>query len=164
MIVNSQATGIRGFTLLELILVILIIGVLAVSVTPRWTSTSMTLQYEARRVLGDIRYAQAMSIATGQRYRWQRTSSTTYQITNEAGAAVVLPNGATTINLSNGISFGSLTNLPGNLVAFNSLGNPYITSSIPGTALGSTAVIPLSTSTQTQNILIVSGTGYGALQ
>lgn len=156
-------TTTQGFTLLEIILVILIIGVIAVTASPNWTSNSMTLEYEARRVLGDIRYAQAMSLASGERYRWVRTSSTSYQVTNEAGSAIVLPNGSSTLTLTNGVTFGSFTNLPSNLVAFDSLGVPYTNSSIPGTALGSTAVIPLSNSTQTQNITITPTTGYGDL-
>lgn len=154
----------QGFTLLEIVLVILIIGVIAVSTAPNWTGSSMTLEYEANRVLGDIRYAQAMSIASGQRYRWVQTSSTSYQITNEAGSAIILPNGSSTLVLSNGVSFGSLTNLPSSLIAFDSEGVPYTTSSFPGTALGSTATIPLITGTTTQNILISPTTGYGALQ
>lgn len=153
----------QGFTVLEMVVVIIIIGVLAVSVTPSKLQTPMRLQYEARRVLNDIRYTQALSMSSGQRYRWVRTSSTAYQILNEAGTAITLPNGSTTLSLSNGISFGTLTNLPSNLVAFDAFGTPYTTSVLPGTALASTATIPLTNGTQTSTVSITPTTGFGAL-
>lgn len=157
------ATKQYGFTLLELILVILIVGVLAVTTTPKWTSSSQSLQYQARSVLNDIRYAQAMSLTSGERYRWVRTSTTTYQVTNESGSPILLPNGSATAILTNGISFGSFTNLPSNLIAFDTQGAPYTTSSLPGTALASTATIQLISSSTTQSITITPTTGYGAL-
>ncbi len=151
----------QGFTLLELVLVILIVGIIAITVTPTSTQAPIRLAYEAQRILNDIRYTQAMSMASGQRYRWVRTSSTAYQITNEAGSALILPNGSSTLTLSNGVSFGSFTNLPNNLVAFDSRGAPYTTSSVPGTALGSTASIPLTNGSQTFTVSITPTTGYG---
>lgn len=164
MIVNRYPPSFnQGYTILELVLVILILGVMATAVAPRWTGSSQTLQYEARRVLDDIRYAQAMSLASGERYRWVRTSANTYQITNQAGSAIKLANGSTTVTLTNGVTFGVFTNLPNSLLAFDSQGAPYTTSSLPGTVLASTATIPLSNSTTTQTITITPTTGYGAL-
>lgn len=151
-----------GFTLFELILVITIISIVSVVVVPKWHGTSLRSEYEIRRVLNDIRYVQAMSMLTGQHYRFVRTSSTTYQLLNEAGSAIILPSGGTTITLSTGVSFGTFTNLPNNLVAFDSLGAPQTTSGVPGTALASAAVIPLVNGS-TGNITISPQTGYGAL-
>lgn len=152
-----------GFTMVELVLVVLIIGALSVAVMPKWTATGMGLNYEARRVLNDLRYAQALSITTGQRYRWVKVSATTYQILNEAGTAMVLPSGTTTLTMAGGVTMGSLTNLPNNLVAFDALGAPYVTSTLPGTALAATASIPLSAGGITRTVTITASTGYGAL-
>jgi prepilin-type N-terminal cleavage/methylation domain-containing protein len=157
---NSQ-----GFTLLELLLVIMVIGILAaVTVTPKWTGTALQAEYETRHILSDIRFAQAMSMATGERYRWVRTSSNTYQITDEAGVAVLLPNGNTTMTLSGAVTLGAFTNLPNNLIAFDSRGTPYTDTTSPGTALAATATIPVTNSSQTRNILITPTTGYGIEQ
>lgn len=158
---NHLNTKDHGFTLLEVVLVILIIGVIAITVTPTRLQVPMRMQYEATRVLNDIRYTQALSMASGQRYRWVRTSSTSYQITDEAGTAIMLPNGATTLTLASGISFGAFSNLPNTLVAFDSFGAPYTDSAYPGTALAATAIIPITNGTQTSNITIVQTTGYG---
>lgn len=159
----NQLSQAAGFTLLELVLVILVIGVISFTITPTRLETPIRLQYEAQRVLSDIRYAQALSMASGQRYRFVRASTTTYQLLNEAGIAITLPNGSTTLTLSSGVSFGTLTNLPSNLVAFDSFGIPYTTSSYPGTALASAATIPLTNGTQTSIITITETTGYGAI-
>ena len=154
----------HGFTVLELVVIIVIIGVIGFTLTPNTnTQVPIRVAYEARRVLNDIRYTQALSMASGQRYRWVLASSTSYQITNEAGTAITLPNGSTTLTLSSGVSFGSLTNLPSSLVAFDSQGVPYTNSSIPGTALGSTATIPVTSGGQTFSVSITPTTGYGAV-
>lgn len=153
----------HGFTMLELIAVIVVVGLIALTTVPRWTGNVQNVQYEARRVLNDIRYAQAMSISSGMRYYWNRTSGTSYQIINGSGSAIVLPSGGTTVTLSSGISFGSFSNLPSNLVAFDSRGQPYTTSSSPGTLLSSTAVIPLTDGSSTRSVSITPTTGHGDL-
>lgn len=153
----------RGFTLVELVFIILIIGILAVSVMPKWSGTSLGVQFEARRLLNDLRYTQALSVTTGQRYRWVKTGSNTYSILDESGSAITLPSGTTTLTFSSGVSFGALTNLPGSLVAFNSQGIPYITSGTPGTALASTASIVVSNGTQSSTVQITPETGYVGL-
>lgn len=153
----------KGFTLIELIFVIAIIAIASVVVVPRWNASSQRLEYEARRVLNDVRYAQAMSMLTGQRYRFVRASSTSYQITDEDGVAVLLPRGSSTMVLTSGVTFGTFSNLPSNLVVFNSLGVPYTTTAIPGAALASTASIPLVSGSQTRTINISPETGFAVL-
>ena len=161
MVFSGRKGHIRGFTAIEVIFILLVIGILAITITPNWTATSMGLQFEALRVLQDIRYTQALSVTSGQRYRWVRTSSTTYQVLNEAGTAILLPSGVTTLTLSGDVILGTLTNLPNNLIAFDSQGTPYTTSSYPGTALVATASIPLVSGSQIQTIQISPETGYG---
>jgi MSHA pilin protein MshC len=153
----------QGFTLVELVLVMLVIGILSVAVMPKWYTTGTSVNYEARRLLSDIRYTQALSVATGQRYRWVKVSASTYQILNESGSPIVLPSGGTVLTLTSGVTIGTLTNLPSNLVAFNSQGTPYTTTTIPGTALAATAIIPLSAGSVTRSVQITPQTGYGVL-
>ncbi|EKD71877.1 MAG: hypothetical protein ACD_46C00080G0012 [uncultured bacterium] len=160
---NKQFITAHGFTLIELIFIVMIFGIIAINVVPLWTSTAIGLDVEARRILQDIRYVQALSVTTGERYRWVMLSSSSYAITNEAGSAIVLPSGGTTLTLTNGVTIGSLSNLPNNLIAFNSQGIPYIDSSIPGTALSATAGIPVTLGGQTRTISIAPQTGYGVL-
>lgn len=153
----------KGFTLVELVFIILVIGILAVVAVPRWTATPMGLEFEARRVLNDIRYTQMMSMTTGERYRWVSVSGNAYSIMNESGTAIMLPSGGTVLVFSGGVTFGSFSNLPNNLVAFDSLGAPYINATLPGTALAATGAIALTAGGQTRSVLITPQTGYGAI-
>lgn len=160
---RQQKNSSSGFSTIELVTVILIVGILAFVAVPDFVHTKIIAEYEARRVLNDIRYTQALSMATGQRYRWVRTSSTTYQITNQSGTPVTMPDGSTTASLSGGSTFGTLTNLPSNLIAFDSMGVPYTNTAIPGTPLGATATIPITGDTNTATVSITQSTGYGAI-
>ena len=152
-----------GFTLIEFVMVILLVGIVSVVVLPKWSVQSFSLQHEARRLLSDIRYAQALSMTSGQRYRWVRISASSYRILNESGVAIVLPAGSTTMVFTSGVTMGTLVNLPNGLLAFDALGAPYTTSAIPGTALAAPAIIPLTSAGQTQNITITPQTGWGTL-
>lgn len=158
-IINTQ-----GFTLVEFILVILLMSIISIAILPQWTATTLNVEFEARRILNDIRYTQALSMATGQRYRWVRTSATTYQIINSAGTALILPSGSTQATLTSNVSFGAFTNLPNNLIAFDSTGTPYTDTGSPGTPLAATAIIPAVIGSNTRSIQVTPSTGYGALQ
>lgn len=156
-----KVNGDRGFTLIELILVIAIIGILSVVVFPRLPS-AVNIEMEARRVLNAIKFAQMLSIASGQRYRFVISSNTTYQVQNEIGSAILLPGGSNVQQLTQGALISS--NLPANLISFDSLGTPYGTTVLPGSPLASNGIISLSGENQTRNIVIIPQTGYGFLQ
>lgn len=148
----------NGFTLIELIVVISLISILAAGVYLNWPGSTMNLAAQTRQLANDLRYTQALSMTTGQRYRLVRTSSNTYQILNSSGSAMVLM-GRTTITLASGITFGSLTNLPNSLVAFNGLGAPYTDTGNPGTPLSTTATLSLTTNGETRTVSITPETG-----
>ncbi len=154
----------QGFTLLEAIIVVAIVATLAVFVTSSWQGNNIALVTVANQVGGDIRYTQALSMSSGQRYRLVITSSTSYQILNASGAAIVMPMGGTSTTLAGGISFGTLSNLPNRLIAFDTQGAPYVDSSSPGTALTAIASIPVISSTQTRTVSISPNTGRVIVQ
>lgn len=155
-----------GFSLIELVIVTIIASILAVFVLPLWTGSTVNVAGQADQLAADIMYTQSLALTTGQRYYLSRASATTYQIKNSAGTAIAYPGtNLTTITLKSGVSFGSFVNLPNNLIAFDGKGSPYTTSTSPGTALASTAQIPLTASgTTTKTILIYPGTGVVLIQ
>jgi prepilin-type N-terminal cleavage/methylation domain-containing protein len=153
----------RGFTIIELVLVIMVIAILATFAAPKLFTTSITTAAQAQQLCNDIKYTQALSMTSGQRYYLIINSSTTYQIRTRTGTPIILAKGATTQTLAYGISFATLTNLPNNLIEFDGKGSPYIDTALPGTALVATATIPLVGNGQTSTITISPETGRVAV-
>ncbi len=154
-----------GFTLIELILVIILVStILSLTVLFKWPASNLNLGAETAQVVNDIRYAQALSMSNDQRYEFVITSSTSYQIANSSGSAVKNSSGAATTTLNNGITFGALSNLPNNLIAFDGAGSPYISAGPSGTALSATASIPLTANGVTMTITIAPQTGMVLVQ
>jgi prepilin-type N-terminal cleavage/methylation domain-containing protein len=156
--------SINGFTLLELVIVILVMSILARVIFIKWPGTTINLGAQTEQLANDIRYTQALAMTHGQRYYLSKASNTTYQIKNNAGTAILFPQGNTTTTLNSSITFGTLTNLPNNLIAFDGKGIPYTDSASPGTALAVSATIPLTAGGQTTTIVISPETGRILIQ
>lgn len=150
----------NGFTLIELVMTITIIVILAAAIFVVWPSFPIKTTAQAGLLASDIRYTQNLAMAKAERHRLVITSSNSYQITNSAGAAITLPSGNSMVVLGGGISFGAITNLPNNLIAFDSRGIPYVDTSSPGTALSTTATITLAGNGSTNTISIYPATGW----
>jgi len=153
-----------GFTLIELVMVIVIISLLGIIPFFSWQGAPLGVYAQAEQVAGDIRYAQSLAMTKGQRYSWVKTAANAYQIQNSTGTALMLSEGNTTVTFHTGITFGALTNLPNNLVNFDGRGTPYSTSSSPGTALSANATIAITEDGTTATITIAAGTGGVTLQ
>jgi len=68
--VKSHSNFLMGFTLIELVLVLVIIGFLTALVTPAITSlTGLKLKTTARRVAAGLRYARSQAVTTGSDYQ-----------------------------------------------------------------------------------------------
>jgi len=67
---KSRVSFSAGFTLIELILVLVIMGLLTALVTPAITSlTGLKLKTAARKVAAGLRYARSQAVATGSDYQ-----------------------------------------------------------------------------------------------
>ncbi|SRR5579883_91457 len=154
----------KGFTVVELIIVLVVISILAVGAFISWPGRGINVYGQATQLANDVRYTQVLSMTKGQRYRLVKTSSTTYQIQNSSGTAIIGAMGSTTVTLGTGISFGTLTNLPNSLIAFDGNGTPYVDTGSPGTALSSTATMPLTDGSNTNTVSITPQTGRVTIQ
>jgi len=153
----------RGFTLIELAITLLVVGTIAVVISISWPSFTINLNAQAELLADDIRYAQNLSLSKSERHRLVKTSANSYQITNSVGTPVVMPTGSSTVTLGSGISFGAISNLPNNLIVFDSKGVPYVDTGNPGTPLSTMATITLAASGNTKIISIYPETGWVAL-
>ncbi len=125
----------EGFTLIELIMVIVLISILAVSVVPKFMDTSaISLQGGAALVVADIRYTQELAMSTHTSKTITFTTNDTYYTVNSQ-----------TMNLPSRVSISS-----GATFIFNSLGEPT-------TGGGSSVEIQAGSSTKT--ITVESYTG-----
>ena len=148
-----------GFTIIELVAVIVLLGILAISIIPRSpTKGSLTIAGQAHQLASDIRYVQSLSMTRGQRFCF-RLTSTGYNMTTTAANACTAtstehPAGIALPVSLDGISVNST--LPAGDVIFNGKGAPYTDAT---TALAANAVVTLSGEGGTKTVTISPVTG-----
>jgi len=130
----------RGFTLIELIVVLTLVGILAFVAWPRLSQNALELSSQAEQVATDIRYAQNLSMTRGAALGAQGRyciffTATGYQLrsnnnlyTTPCNTAVVHPatGTAVAIVLSGGtvVTTTNITNAAGNYIEFDTKGQP----------------------------------------
>jgi prepilin-type N-terminal cleavage/methylation domain-containing protein len=125
--IGQVVANCRGFTLIELIMVMVLISILAVSVVPKFMDTSaISLQGGAAMAVADIRYTQELAMSTHTSKTITFTTNDTYYTVNSQ-----------TMNLPSRVSISS-----GATFTFNSLGEPT-------TGGGSSVEIQAGSSTKT---------------
>lgn len=150
-----------GFTMLELIIVMIVIAIISVIALPTLNISTINAEGQADQLVSDLMYTRVLAQTTGKRYYLIKLSSNTYQIRDSSGTAILYPGtGSQTITLKSGITFSSVTNLPNNLVAFDSKGTPYTDTNSPGTLLAATASFVLTDSGATNSVFITPTTGW----
>lgn len=87
----------RGFTAIELILVIVILGILAAIAYPRFQDLpGIRVSAAAQEIAGVIRYAQSQAISTAYNYKVYFYASTNsysvYQVNRSSGAETIISN------------------------------------------------------------------------
>lgn len=153
----EKTIGCSGYTLIQLVIVIIILSILAITFIFKWSNTSFSLGAQAALLANDIRYTQSLAITQNQRFSLViNTSTKSYQIQNELNQPVTISTRGNTIYLSNNISFGVITTIT-NKIIFNTKGIPY--DDYPVTPLTQTATISLTSRGQTQTITIYPETG-----
>jgi MSHA pilin protein MshC len=122
----------RGFTLVELIMVVVLIGILAVSIVPKFVDTSaISLLGGAAMVEADIRYTQELAMSTySPKTITFATNDTFYTVNSQ------------TMNLPSRVSISS-----GATFTFNSLGEPTTGGGQITTVGGSTKTITVESYT-----------------
>ena len=147
----------HGFSILELVIILLLVSILSVYVIFNWPNTVINLNGQAQQLANDLRYTQALAMNNGQRFKLVVTGNT-YQIQNNSGTPITLAQGSTTVSLGSGITFGSLTT---STLIYDGKGIPYDSS---GTALSSDANFPLISSGQTTTVVVTQTTGRVIVQ
>jgi len=147
-----------GYTILELLIVLVIVGVLSIGIYLIWSTTTISLRNTADIIKTDIEYARNLSMTTNTRYRVDLTSSTQYRILNSSGTAVVIPStwDSTTATLPTGYTLTT-----SNYLVFDGKGTPYssTTATGSGTKITSDLTLTLTAESESVQIVITAETG-----
>jgi|SRR3990172_7036447 MSHA pilin protein MshC len=121
----------KGFTLIELIMVIVLIGIIIVVVSPKLGDVTDTKAAAlADKLRADIRYAQNLAMTTSQRHRVYINTAPGptpdgYSVVNVATGLVVQdPAGGNLSVVLNAGDYAGITVSPNAVIEFNSLGSP----------------------------------------
>jgi len=159
----------QGFTLIELIMVLTVVGVLAFIAWPRLSQNTLELSSQAEQVASDIRYAQSLSMTRGATLGSQGRyciafTTTGYQFRQNANSygtpcsiAVTHPaTGLAAAIVLSGSTAVSTTNLtsPGNYIEFDTRGQP---TSFVAAATDATVVLSATGGPRTVVISPVTG-------
>lgn len=159
----------RGFTVVELVVVLVLVAILALAALPRFSQSVIELSGEAEQLAADIRYAQTLSMARGQRhcvffsgntYQFRTLDTTT---STHCAATALISHPAT--GSSTPIGFSGVTistpDFPNGYVEFATNGKPYVSAAV---SLASNATVTLTASGRTRNVVVSPETGKATVQ
>jgi len=160
--VNRAETAVaqRGFSYIEMVVVIIVIGLIAVGAMSKSPGLSIETRPEAMQLASDLRYAQILSMSQGQDYCLTFSGSSYLLSTAASGCQTAVANsGASVAPTSLRDATLSVSGLPNNLVAFDGLGAPYESVGAMPTALAGNAVLTLIIKGVSETITLSPTTG-----
>ena len=154
--VNTRCSG---FTLLELIATMLILSVLAVTVSMRWGATDATISYQADLLASNIRHTQMLAMTWGQSLKVNGAGAG-YTVTCVTGTATPPCNLSPVIDPATGgafsVTLGNNVTISATNIDIDSLGRPLSA----GALLTTARVFTLSGAGQTWSARVAPITGF----
>lgn len=155
----------KGFTILELVVVMVIIGILAGAMYTAWPGKKVNANLFSAQLASDLRYVQMLSISRNNPYELKfDTGNNQYQLfrinngSNEVAEDHPFTN-SNTVTYDSDIAV-TLTNLPNDSVTYNNKGVPYTDIGLgDDDKLSSTAQIQISSDSKSYYVCLSPYTG-----
>lgn len=138
----------KGFTFIELIMVIILLGVLSVTAVGRFNNHSFESAKVAGELISAIRYAQEMSMVNTGVDAYQVAITTTGYTVSQNGADVRNPTNNESTYVS---SWTNVTLSPAVTISFDGVGEPNI---------ASTQTITITVGSDSRDVIIENVTGF----
>lgn len=142
----------RGFTLIELVIVLVLLGAMAAIALPRWAPADTTVAAQADRLGRDLRHAQIMAMQQGRTLTLDIQTASTYRVADSGSSTVTDP--ATQQPFA--ISMENSVTVSGADTEFDSLGRPVS----GGTLLTVQRAFTISGSTTVATVTVSPVTGF----
>lgn len=154
-----EHTHSSGFTLLELIATMLVLGLLTVTVSMRWGASDAAIAYQADLLARNLRHMQMLAMTWGRSLH-MTGAGTAYMVTCVVGTPSPPCNSSPVIDPATGKAFSvTLSNnasVSATSVEFDNLGRPLMASVLLTTA----RVFTLSGAGQTWSVTVAPITGF----
>lgn len=144
----------RGFTLIEMVVVIVLSGIITVFVASRWSVDGMNVAAQATQLARDIEYTQALAMSSHTRWCRINFSTSRYSISNISNTQrpplwphAIVPGAGITLTANR------------RFITFNGLGVPYGDVSFSVPLRTSTTITLTTTSGATKTITVLPETG-----
>jgi MSHA pilin protein MshC len=148
----------RGFSLIELIVVIVLLGIISITVIARIDGSTFDANVAAQDLVEAIRYAQHRSMnASGNNYYQVEVTNTGFEVTQQ-GTPIVNPTTGTAPYTDNGWAAEGITSDTATTIYFNSRGLPFDQGT--GAELTTAVTIQVSFQGQSSSLRLEQLTGY----
>ncbi len=143
----------HGFTLVEMVLVLILTAILATTLITRWPGTTLNLGAQVQQLAGDIRYTQMLSMTSGRRH-FINLTATGYTIQNSSG---IITHPATGQNAA--FTFTGSTLAPVTSYQFNGRGTPYSGGGTTPISANATITLTDNYTAEQRTVVITARTG-----
>lgn len=150
----------RGFTYIELLIVLIVLGIVSVAVMPRTPSLGVEAGPEVEQLAADLRYTQMRAMNDGVRYCMSFVGNTYTLSTVVSGCTAPLVSAG---GLQSPVTLRdaqlSATGLPANVLVFDGMGTPYGSAASSASPLTAPVVLTVTVAGVSRTVSVTPVTG-----